>query len=249
VHPISINCSYHSAYERPFKEPFSTIFNLEETEALTRASFAENYQQAQQAGLPCYLVVVVELNDPEEPESIYKCYDAVELNSYHEKCQDGNIKFTCPLTRLPIEKTHYFALDCFKVVQNEMIPIDASSLREVRYIYPKRYDCDGGNESDFIEALNYSAILEGGEKRAIVHQCQHNVFLECRKAFEEANAAFEELAKVIRSYRESTDISGCNRRGQSYSMLQKSCNHFNHIKEELRLELEKWRYAYNCSQG
>jgi hypothetical protein len=128
-----------------------------------------------------------------------------------------------------------------------MVPIDASTLREVRYIRPKLYDCDGGDESDFIEALNYSDILEGGQKRAIVHQCQHNVFLECRKAFEEANAALKELAKAIKFRREFTHKSDCKKRGQSHSVLQESYNHLSHIKDELHLEQEKWCYAYNCS--
>lgn len=156
--------------------------------------FAENFNKAQQAKVPFYLVSVIQwkndadsIRNSESKKLKFNVFDTQRLYACkHQLQSSGHLKndkdFRCPKTNREIEKIYFFSISCFKFEKNEIVPNTLESIGCFNHFFPKQYDPKGVDETFVLDALNFNLILRGEDKKKeAVTQVQEMIFLEvCR---------------------------------------------------------------------
>ncbi|MBA3603053.1 MAG: hypothetical protein H0W50_05310 [Parachlamydiaceae bacterium] len=181
-----------------FSNPnFPQVLMLDDDEAFTYSSFRDNIISAQKAGLPYYLVSVAELES-----KVYKIYDTLYLRAFiyesAERVGDlinstidlpthSDFFVVDPLTRLPIEKVHYFCISCFDDNFEPVVLPDLVPLSLHNYFDPKVYDCDQLDENSAIDALDYYTLLKNNASEEDINTIkisQELVMSECLRTYQ-----------------------------------------------------------------
>jgi hypothetical protein len=160
---ISIDPQFHYSFEPPppkLNENFPKTIDLNENDIFTLDTFLNQYLQAQNNGLPYFLLSIAELTPAsKDTPPVYKIFNSASLRSHKYQCLNKEQPFSCPLTRLPIQKIHYIALECFNHIQKEssnnleFAPKKIDELKNFRFFYPALYE-PSGDEELALDALN-----------------------------------------------------------------------------------------------
>lgn len=102
--PIEL-ISHFGSQQAPlaYTENFPQFVDFKEIDAIAHESFFERFIQAHEAGLPYYLIDIIELRNQTDT-TIYRIYDGTLLWQYQKAAK----KSTCPTTNLKIINHHYF---------------------------------------------------------------------------------------------------------------------------------------------
>lgn len=160
---IGIDPQFHYSFEpRPpiLDEKFPKTIDMKETDVFTLDTFLNQYVQAQKNGLPYFLLSIAELTPASKyTPPVYKIFNSASLRSHKYQCLNTSQPFNCPLTRLPIQKIHYIALDCFNHTQQKssntpvFTPKKIEDLKNFKFFYPALYE-PSGDEELALDALN-----------------------------------------------------------------------------------------------
>jgi hypothetical protein len=171
VSSIKIVSTLHYAFE-----PISAIIDpkfpkkikLEDVDVFSQDCFKTQYLEAQKNGLPYYLLAIAELKSSQKDTPVvYQTYSSASLRAHKYQCLHEGKEFSCPVTRLPLQKVHYIALDCFKkkeTSKNQFVftPQKISHIKHGKLFYPDLYEPEGDVELA-LDALNHHISPENPE--------------------------------------------------------------------------------------
>lgn len=130
-------CSF-IPFEMPsrFPEDFPKQLNIKEEENFTCQSHEESFLEAQNAGLPYYVVVVVESLGKDQ-KRFYHTYDRNQFEDYRAKITKQTQPLYDPVTCEPVMRVHYFAVKCFESdPENLFGPTDPSNMKLTPFASP-----------------------------------------------------------------------------------------------------------------
>jgi hypothetical protein len=129
---LSVNFLVDSSYPPAFPQAFNFS---NEADPISHQSFEDAFQSAQSAHVPYYSVVVVQSGNSEK--TFYHIYDTSYFTTYQVN-QKGTYQgspsadLKDPLNRQEIQKTYYFAVQCFQPDEESMCrPTDLTKDRVV----------------------------------------------------------------------------------------------------------------------
>lgn len=93
---------------------FPKQLDFKEEDHLTCQSYEESYFEAQNAGLPYYVVVVVESLGNDLTKNFYHTYDRNQFETYRAKIKKECQPLYDPISRGLVMRAHCFAVKCFE---------------------------------------------------------------------------------------------------------------------------------------
>ncbi|MGA8164209.1 MAG: hypothetical protein WB791_04190 [Waddliaceae bacterium] len=101
-------------------DSFPKEVSLNHKDPITFETLRDSIEQAQKLCIPCYLLAVTETHYKKESEakqSFFHVYDGCSLKIH---LTVNGRRANDPLTNLPIENVHFFAIQCFEVCGHEV---------------------------------------------------------------------------------------------------------------------------------
>jgi hypothetical protein len=200
--------------------------NLDEVDSLTKLPFKSNYQIAQAAMMPYYLLSLLKVS-AEGGSSTYQFVDAVALSS--------QVK---PFKGMSLENVSYIALTCFDFAHANPMPMEIEALKKCSEWEP----CELCEEAECLDALNYRLFSYGDEE-------QKRYVLDCQQKVRQGlSSEIKFLSNTIASLSTAhllkvTEYDDCFQ--QLSPLVQKPIeNVINHLHErcgELAKEINKYR--------
>lgn len=132
--------------------------------SLSKLSLDKFFQEAQDSYVPYYSITVVESGNNQE--KFYRVYDTSCFSRYIANNRESGEDPADPATKWPIQKIHYFAIQCFKFDEGDICkPIDLKNDSiSISPLYLN--DISKDIELMLLDSINANIIMDGSKKDA-----------------------------------------------------------------------------------
>lgn len=142
----------HSTISPEISAVFNTL-DPNENEIFTQNSWQTLFNEAVSKKLPSLTMAVTECTGPQG--KVYRTYSASHFkyhDKYHANKSAANRNGQDPYTKLPIDKVHFFEMDCFKATQQAQLIPNTFNVRSIQHLPQPKYVKVGSSSSE-LESL------------------------------------------------------------------------------------------------
>lgn len=129
---------------------------LDDIDPITELPFKEGIERAQEVLVPYYLLAVIQIKSESkagQSKRVFRVYDGCGF-----KRHPGSRHNADPLTNLPIEHVHFFAIPCFTVQNGQNVKqFNLEGDIEASYLQLPQ---DKRVRNDFLRSLNYHKLFK-----------------------------------------------------------------------------------------
>lgn len=120
-----------------FSPEFPRRLPLFEEDSLAYQTYLELFQEAQEASLPYYNVVVVESTNKHKKKKYLHIYDGTYFFKHADNISKKKNKIIDPKTNRTVKRIHLFSIKCFKLDENNLfIPVNLFQEKPNIKYYP-----------------------------------------------------------------------------------------------------------------